>query len=122
MAKRNPLITTIGFNKDDPNHVMVAEFLNQIGRGKANYIVKAVLYYQRVSDTEELQMGAASSLCYEDVRNIVMQVLQEQGIKKEPDRRKISEVKQQPQPEEHLLDDFDEGMMDGIMASLAAFQ
>ena len=46
MEKKNPYIMTIGFKKEDPDHVYVAEFLNSLGRGKAQYIVKAVLAYQ----------------------------------------------------------------------------
>ena len=39
MEKKNPYIMTIGFKKEDPDHVYVAEFLNSLGRGKAQYIV-----------------------------------------------------------------------------------
>ena len=46
MEKKNPYIMTIGFKKEDPDHVYVAEFLNSLGRGKAQYIVKSVLAYQ----------------------------------------------------------------------------
>ena len=46
MAKKNPYITTIGFNKEDPDHVYVADFLNSMGRGKGQYIVKAIMAYQ----------------------------------------------------------------------------
>ena len=46
MAKKNPYVTTIGFNKEDPDHVYVADFLNSMGRGKGQYIVKAIMAYQ----------------------------------------------------------------------------
>lgn len=45
MGKKNPYITTIGFNREDSEHVLVANLLNEIGRGKAVYIVKAILCY-----------------------------------------------------------------------------
>ena len=34
MEKKNPFVTTIGFKKEDPDHVYVAELLNAMGRGK----------------------------------------------------------------------------------------
>ena len=40
MEKKNPYITTIGFDKMNPRHVQVAEFLNSLKRKKADYIVK----------------------------------------------------------------------------------
>mgnify|MGYP006876756340 CR=1 FL=1 len=46
MGKKNPFVTTIGFNRHDPAHVEVAQFLNGMERGKAQYIVDAVLAYQ----------------------------------------------------------------------------
>ena len=45
MEKKNAFVTTIGFNKNDPAHVQVAEFLNSMERGKAQYIVNAVLAF-----------------------------------------------------------------------------
>ena len=39
MEKKNPFITTVGFKKDDPDHVYVAEFLNSMGRGKAQKLL-----------------------------------------------------------------------------------
>ena len=53
MEKKNPFITTIGFKKDDPEHIYVAELLNSLGRGKAQYIVKAILAYQSNNSGEE---------------------------------------------------------------------
>ena len=42
MGKKNPFVTTVGFNRHDPAHVEVAQFLNGMERGKAQYIVDAV--------------------------------------------------------------------------------
>ena len=39
MGKKNPFVTTVGFNRHDPAHVEVAQFLNGMERGKAQYIV-----------------------------------------------------------------------------------
>lgn len=38
MEKKKPFITTVGFKKDDPDHIYVANLLNSMGRGKAQYI------------------------------------------------------------------------------------
>jgi len=76
MGKKNAFVTTIGFNKNDPNHVAVAELLNSMKRGKAQYIVNAVLAWQNGGNP-----GAAGSvgppLDYEKIRRFVLQVLDE---------------------------------------------
>ena len=54
MEKKNPYIMTIGFKKEDPDHIYVAELLNSMGRGKAQYIVKAVLAYQNRKQNGEI--------------------------------------------------------------------
>lgn len=64
MEKKNPYVTTVGFNKDDPDHVRVAELLNSMGRGKAQYLVKAVLAYQSMQESGQVPMlpGGAGGL------------------------------------------------------------
>ena len=125
MNKKNPLVTTIGFNKDDPDHVYVAEFLNSIGKGKARYIVKAVLTYQEIEKNGGQHYPAASVIDYEGIRRIVLQVLEERDrqavyagpVYKEPEKQT------EPEPtEEDILDQFGDDELDGIMAALAAFQ
>ena len=50
MAKKNPFVFTIGFNAKDPDHVQVANMLNEQGKGNiAAFIVRAVLSYEGVS-------------------------------------------------------------------------
>lgn len=46
--KKNPYVMTIGFKKNNPEHIRVAEFLNSMGREKAQYIVKADSYIQNI--------------------------------------------------------------------------
>ena len=46
--KKNPFVMTIGFDKNDPEHVEVAEFLNSLPRKKAQYIVEAVRCYRQI--------------------------------------------------------------------------
>lgn len=44
MAKKNPFVFTIGFNKSNPSHVQVTEILNETEE-KAQLIATAVLFY-----------------------------------------------------------------------------
>lgn len=120
MEKKNPYVMTIGFKKEDPDHIMVAELLNSMGRGKAQYIVKAVLVYQNLQQSGELPTGAGIGLDYEAVRRIVLQVLEErdgQGTRllnaQTGDPKFISE--------DNMVEVFDEEAVSGIMESLAAF-
>ena len=122
MEKKNPFITTIGFKKDDPEHIYVAELLNSLGRGKAQYIVKAILAYQ--SNTTGEAATQAVGLDYSAVRRIVLQVLEEQG--KQYGSVTASKPVQEEIVEEVFEDDFlknfDDDAIDGIMAAMAAFQ
>ena len=118
MEKKNPYVMTIGFKKEDPDHIMVAELLNSMGRGKAQYIVKAVMVYQNLQQSGELPTGGGIDLDYEAVRRIVLQVLEEQGIR----GSNIPEKEFKKMSEEGMLEDFDENVICGIMESLASFQ
>ena len=125
MNKKNPLVTTIGFNKDDPDHVYVAEFLNSIGKGKARYIVKAVLTYQEIEKNGGQHYPVTSAIDYEGIRRIVLQVLEERDgqtayLDSAPIRQEKS--KEPDQMEENMLEDFNENELNDIMAALAAFQ
>lgn len=74
MEKKNPYVMTIGFNRKDPNHVRVAEFLNEMGRGKAQYIVNAVMAYHdapKVDHIPELDKAA--------IRKIIQEILEDEG-------------------------------------------
>ena len=124
MEKKNPFITTIGFKKDDPEHIYVAELLNSLGRGKAQYIVKAILAYQSNMSGEGTGATQAVGLDYSAVRRIVLQVLEGQGKQyggvtvSKPEREEIvDEI-----PENDFLQNFDDDAIDGIMAAMAAFQ
>lgn len=125
MEKKNSFVTTIGFNKNDPDHVLVAEFLNGMSRGKAQYIVNAVLAYQR------LQQGdvspPAGGLDYERIRALVLQVIKEHEREKEP--AYVTTAVEEPIPKgeaaeqsEELLAGFSEDTIQGIMDSLDAFK
>ena len=132
MEKKNPYVMTIGFRRNNADHTRVAEFLNSLGREKAQYIVKAVLTYRTLEEKGEVpQTGGAVSYDYETIKSIVLQIMREQG-----EEGKIAAMQpgvvsthQQPEvePEELAMEadslmGFDDSAMDGIMASLAAFQ
>lgn len=76
MGKKNPFVTTVGFNRHNPAHVKVAEFLNGMERGKAQYIVDAVLAYQKGRQAERF-ISAGKELDYAAIRQIVLQVMEE---------------------------------------------
>lgn len=125
MAKKNPYVMTIGFKKDDPDHLAVADFLNGIGHGKAQYIVKAILAYQSLLQLGEVPVRGSVNIDYQVVKNMVLQVLGEyEGnapvvdmIRPEYEGNKNAAVR-----ERDVLDDLDDDMLNGIMESLAMFQ
>ena len=125
MAKKNPYVMTIGFKKDDPDHLAVADFLNGIGHGKAQYIVKAILAYQDLLQSGEIPVRGAVNIDYQVVKNMVLQVLGEYEVttpimdisKPENTGNKNAAVR-----ERDVLDDLDDDMLNGIMESLAMFQ
>lgn len=127
MGKKNAFVTTIGFNKNDPAHVQVAEFLNSMERGKAQYIVNAVLAYQNGAQAGDMP-HAGQAVDYERIRQFVLQVIREHerqggyvgktagepaGTSAEPDA-----VAEKPEMEFG----FDEDALKGIMSSLEAFK
>ena len=69
MEKKNPYVMTIGFRRNNADHTRVAEFLNSLGREKAQYIVKAVLTYRTLEEKGEVpQTGGAASYDYETIK------------------------------------------------------
>lgn len=124
MEKKNPFVTTVGFKKDDPDHVYVAELLNSMGRGKAQYIVKAVMLYQDMQESGEA-VPTGGTYDYERIRRVVVQVIEERERQMGVPEREIvlpEEKKKEPEPEEDMLTSLDDDTLSGIMASLAAFQ
>jgi len=45
MTKKNEFVFTISFDCENPNHVIVVDKLNGLGRKKAGFIAKAVIAY-----------------------------------------------------------------------------
>lgn len=130
--KKNPYVMTIGFRKNNPEHIQVAEFLNSLEREKAQYIVKAVLTYRTLEEKGEVpQTGGSMSYDYETIKSIVLQIMREQGadgkIPAMQPGTAPTHQQSEAEPEELAMETdplmgFDDSAMDGIMASLAAFQ
>lgn len=124
MEKKNPFVTTVGFKKDDPDHIYVAQLLNSMGRGKGQYIVKAVMLYQDMQESGET-VPTGGTYDYERIRRVVLQVIEERERQLGVPEREIvlpEEKKKEPGPEEDLLTSLDDDTLSGIMASIAAFQ
>ena len=125
MAKKNPYITTIGFNKEDPDHVYVADFLNSMGRGKGQYIVKAIMAYQ---NPEGISSGhvVVPAVDYEKIKSFVLKIIEEKinvdtafSPKESP---KIKQEKKEDQVEPRHPIDLDEETINDIMQSLNMFR
>lgn len=123
VGKKNAFVTTIGFNRNDPNHVAVAELLNGMKRGKAQYLVNAVLAYQNGENPGETGL-AGQPLDYEKIRRFVLQVLEEheqQGSSQDVHVENQGEQIAGETPE-GMEFDLDEDALAGIMSSLEAFK
>lgn len=123
MGKKNAFVTTIGFNKNDPAHVQVAEFLNGMERGKAQYIVNAVLAYRTLQENGDMgYAGAAPD--YEKIRRFVLQVIEEH----ERDKGTVADAasalpETRPEPvQRDFMAGLDDKAVSGIMSSLEAFK
>lgn len=127
MGKKNPFVTTVGFNKHDPAHVEVAQFLNGMERGKAQYIVDAVIAYQSGGRTGVSVLSGTERMAdYEAIRKIVLQVMEERengtydsnmvavGVMETAERTGTSD--------ENGLAGLDEDALGGILQSLEAFK
>ena len=133
MEKKNPYVMTIGFRRNNADHTRVAEFLNSLGREKAQYIVKAVLAFQLMEERGEVPTYAGAAYNYESIRRIVLQILKEQNASDKtfleeseswedlPSSEESAQTEEEPQ-EDNPLQGFDEDAMLGIMASISAFQ
>lgn len=123
MGKKNPFVTTVGFNRHDPAHVEVAHFLNGMERGKAQYIVDAVRAYRTLQENGDM-VHTGQEPDYEKIRSFVLQVIREH----EQDQGTVADAKA-GLPETHQepeQPDFMAGLNDdavsGIMSSLEAFK
>ena len=120
MAKKNPYVITIGFNKEDPDHVYVADFLNSMGRGKGQYIVKAIMAYQnpRVVASGHVVVPAVD---YEEIQAFVLKIIEERF-----NTDTVFSQKESPKIKLETNDgtpiDLDEETINDIMQSLKMFR
>lgn len=125
MGKKNPYITTIGFDKTDPRHVQVAELLNSMTRKKAQYIVDAIFVYQRQQEQGSAPMEAPS-MDYSQIKTIVLQVLTEQrdieADRAISEHTHISGSIIENQEVEELPEEFEVEVRNSIMSTLEAFR
>ena len=117
MEKKNPYIMMIGFKKEDPDHAYVAELLNSMGRGKAQYIVKAILAYQNRKQSGDVLQPARVTFDYDAIKRVVLQVIEEKEAQVDAEQEVVTEKEKND-----LLQDFDENALIGIMKCLEAFQ
>lgn len=127
MGKKNPFVTTIGFNRHDPAHVEVAQFLNGMERGKAQYIVDAVMAYQNGGAAKiSVSSGAGRLTDYDTIRMIVLQVMEERENGAYSSNRTVAEEKvtaeQAEAPGQNELTGLDDEALGGILQSLEAFK
>lgn len=121
IGKKNLYFTTIGFKRDDPDHVYVAEFLNSMSLGKAQYIVKAVMLYQDMQESSEA-VSAGGAYDYERIRRVVLQVIEERERQMGIPVWDAVTKGEKKEPEQDVLTSLDEDALSGIMTSLVAFQ
>ena len=126
MGKKNPFVTTVGFNRHDPAHVEVAQFLNGMERGKAQYIVDAVLAYQNGGSAGiSVSSGAGRMADYDTIRKIVLQVMEERenGAYGRNTAVGAMETTEQARTFGRTgLTELDDDALDGILQSLEAFK
>lgn len=70
LGKKNPYVFTIGFDSKNPNHVKVAKLLNDMRRGKAQFIVDSIMRQTQdipTSVSAGLDMAAIERLIKESV-------------------------------------------------------
>ncbi len=127
MGKKNPFVTTVGFNRHDPAHVEVAQFLNGMERGKAQYIVDAVMAYQRGEQAGVPVLSETERMAdYETIRKIVLQVMDERENGTYGSNVAVAgaiETAQQAETfGENGLTGLDDDALGGILQSLEAFK
>lgn len=127
MGKKNPFVTTVGFNRHDPAHVEVAQFLNGMERGKAQYIVDAVMAYQSGGQVGVPTLTGTGRLAdYETIRKIVLQVMEERENGAYGSNMTAAGAMETAQQEETSgasgLAGLDDDALGGILQSLEAFK
>ncbi len=124
MGKKNPVVTTVGFNRHDPAHVEVAQFLNGMERGKAQYIVDAVMAYQNGGQAESSGL-TGRAFDHAAIRQIVLQVIEERenGTNGSTTAAEAKETAERVESsDENGLAGLDDSALGDILQSLDAFK
>lgn len=125
MGKKNPYVMTIGFNKEDPEHRRAAGLLNDMGRGKASYIAKAILAYETIRESGEFS-STRIGIDYESLRNFVLKVIAEHEVKCGITLMPVEneETESNLKKEDNLIDQigFDQAAIQDILISMEAFR
>lgn len=120
MGKKDPYKFTIGFDKNDPEHVYVSELLNSTDK-KAKLIVEAILVYEGKADatgiSERLQSAQLRTMIQEIIREEVRNIL---GAEKDSEKetKEISEMNltvEAPLP-------MDQEMIQNVTDAMSAFR
>lgn len=79
MGKKNEFTFNIGFNPNNADHVEVAGILNELGRGKAAYLVKAVQFYREYDQRERGGAILPKGMDHAELENLVRRIVMEQN-------------------------------------------
>ena len=120
---------TIQFNQTDPAHLQVAELLNKQGhRGKAQYIVNAVLHYENCDETPDMKRPARiDEKVIEAVVNRILRDRGEHTADKAVDSAPVELIKESQQSDEEVnfddaLETLGESGFDAIAGALDMFR
>ena len=118
---------TIQFNRNNPEHLQAADILNRKERGgKAQYIVNAVLYYERHGGGSGIKHVALSD--DKHIEEIVNRVLLNRGGGTDisPNAAPFNNASEQPRPVGGIIGDDMETLgpdgIDAIADALAMFR
>lgn len=126
--KKNEFISTIGFNRNDPDHCLAVSILNSMSRGKADYITKAVLFYEEYGNNMQSRQQQ-DGIDYGKIKDYVIQVIKEyetDGTSNKADGREkdmqepVSEIEKPEAVKEPS--GISEEAMGGILKSLQSFR
>lgn len=88
MAKKNPYIFTIGFNKSNPIHVKAVDILNRT-KDKSQLIATALLYYLEGTEVNEWKNLEAGNL-----QPIISELIQREVKKAMENYQTVSEAEE----------------------------
>ena len=122
--KKDPSKFTIGFNRQDPQHRIVIDLINQQGRRKAQFIVNAVLHYIHCTETPDIpQPVPVDSKMIEE---IVLRILQQRTAADPMPEPKQTPAKRPTKSESVHMDEMEDLLgkdgMSTIVNTLAAFR